>query len=90
MCNSSSGETCRIFPVPKSSNLQGKQMDKAEFEQHLTNAKIKYGSSFKDLKFNACDWMPDICRIGDHKPVFDNDGDMFSTYGALRGSDWRG
>ena len=90
VCNSSSGETCRIFPAPKSSKLQGKQMEKAEFEQHVNNAKIKYGAAFKDLKFNACDWMPDICRIGDHKPVFDNDGDMFSTYGPLRGSDWRG
>ena len=28
--------------------------------------------------------------MGEHKPYFDEDGDMFSTYGGLRGHDWRG
>jgi len=65
-------------------------MNKNEFEQHLIEAKKKYGTSFKGLNFNACDWFPDLCRIGDHKPVFDDDGDLFSNYGPLRGHHWRG
>ena len=28
ICNSTNGETCRVFPAPKSAKLQGKRMDK--------------------------------------------------------------
>jgi acyloxyacyl hydrolase len=90
VCNSSSGKTCRLYPAPKSSKLLAGNMQQSEFEQHLAEAKAKYGAAFEGLKFNACDWFPQACNIGDHKPVFDNDGDMFSTYGPLRGNHWRG
>ena len=65
-------------------------MGLAEFEQHVSEAKAKYGAGFKDLKFSVCDWLPTLCRIGEHKPVFDEDGDMFSSYETLRGHHWRG
>ena len=90
VCTAESGQTCSLFPNPKSSKMLNGLMSKVEFEQHVAEAKGKYGESFKGLKFNACDWFPAACRIGDHKPVFDEDGDLFSTYGPLRGSDWRG
>ena len=38
----------------------------------------------------VCDWIPAFCQVGDHKPFFDDDGDLFSTYSGLRGHDWRG
>jgi len=90
MCNASSGQTCRLFPAPKSSKMLGGQMEKAEFEQHVAEAKVKYGDAFKNLKFNVCDWLPNFCALGDHKAVFDSDGDLFSSYENLRGSNWRG
>jgi acyloxyacyl hydrolase len=86
VCNNESGQTCNIFPVPKSAS--GARMSKVQFEQHVAEAKAKY--NFKDYKFNVCDWIPHICNIGDHKPVFDQDGDLFSNIGPLRGHNWRG
>ena len=64
------------------------RMSKTEFEQHVAEAKSKY--DFSDYTFNVCDWMPNICNIGQHVPVFDQDGDLFSNYGSLRGHNWRG
>ena len=90
LCNSSSGKTCNLFPVPKSAKMLGRRMSQVEFEQHVSEAKAKYGDSFKGLKFSACDWFPGLCNIGDHKPVFDDDGDLFSNVGPLRGHHWRG
>lgn len=67
VCNSQSGQTCNIFPRPKSAS--GARMSNVQFEQHVAEAKSKY--NFKDYKFNVCDWIPNICNIGEHKPVFD-------------------
>jgi acyloxyacyl hydrolase len=66
----------------------GARMTQNEYEQHIAELKKVY--DFSDYKFQACDWFPGICNIGDHKPVFDDDGDLFSTYGPLRGHHWRG
>lgn len=72
--------------MPKSKS--GAPMTKAQFEQHVAEAKAKY--DFSDYKFSVCDWIPNICNIGEHKPVFDSDGDLFSNVGTLRGHNWRG
>ena len=89
VCNSSSGQTCRIFPPPKSAQRLGQAMNSNEFEQHVAEAKAKFDFSHVEA-LNICDWIPNICNLGDHVPVFDDDGDLFSAYGALRGHDWRG
>lgn len=65
------------------------RMTQEEFEQHVAETKVKYNFSHVE-KFDVCDWTPEICRMAEHKPYFDDDGDMFSTFGQLRGSDWRG
>lgn len=45
-------------------------------------------------KINTCEQIPGFCQgwggLGDHLPYFDDDGDMFSNFGGLRGHDWRG
>jgi hypothetical protein len=64
-------------------------MTKHEFENYIAEAKAKYNFSHVK-KFDVCDWTPEICRVIDHKPYFDDDNDMFSTFGQLRGHDWRG
>jgi acyloxyacyl hydrolase len=64
-----------------------------QFEQHIIATKQKYDFS-KVEKVQMCEALPMFCggweAIADHKPYFDDDGDLFSNYGGLRGHDWRG
>jgi len=59
-----------------------------EVVQEIEELKVKF--SFNDFKFNICDWIPNVCHLSSQKAVFDDDGDLFSTYGPLRGHNWRG
>ena len=68
VCNNLSGETCHIFPVPKAA-ASGARMTKVQFEKHVAEVKAKY--DFSDYKFSVCDWIPNICNLGTHTPVFD-------------------
>ncbi|TNV80782.1 hypothetical protein FGO68_gene8762 [Halteria grandinella] len=90
-CNNKTNPTCHVFPLPPSQLIgsNGGRMSQREFEHHVAEAKAKYNFSHVE-KFDVCDWTPEICRVAEHKPYFDDDGDMFSTFGQLRGHDWRG
>jgi len=86
MCTNENGRYCNVFPAPKAAT--GRRLLQSELDKEIEALKIKY--NFKNYKFNVCDWIPNICNIGEHKPVFDSDGDLCANYGPLRGHNWRG
>ena len=90
VCKQDTAPTCRLFPAPKSRRANdGSRMSQEEFELHVKEAKQRFDfSHVGDL--NICDWMPGFCQVADHKPYFDTDGDVFSSYSGLRGHDWSG
>lgn len=87
LCTSKAGPTCNLFPKPKTP--EGTYMSSQQFEQHIADARVKYDFSHVG-KVDMCDWIPQACEMAEHKPFYDDDGDMFSGFGALRGHDWRG
>ena len=64
-------------------------MNPEEFAQHIKETSEKFDFSHVG-NVNSCDYIPQLCQVSDHKPFFDDDGDMFSNYESLRGSNWRG
>ena len=90
LCNNESGQTCRLFPAKgayKSHDAWAKHVNDLRVATMMRHrAKIEQGLR----SFNICTIVPAVCEIEDHRPFFDTDSDMFSTYDALRGSFWRG
>ena len=73
--------TCHLFPKPPALRAPG------AYERHVDAIVDKYAHL---RSFNICSILPQVCRMEDHLPAFDTDGDKFSTYEALRGTYWRG
>jgi acyloxyacyl hydrolase len=69
---------CRLFPPNRTDR---------EFVEHTARLRSAVGPV---RAFNICTILPGVCAMADHKPFFDSDGDMFSTYDSLRGAYWRG
>lgn len=82
MCGSEA-PVCRLFPAKK-------QRTEQEFEAHIRKVRAEAAREGLIGKFNICELIPGVCRVEDHLPFYDADGDRFSTYETLRGTDWRG
>ena len=77
---------CRLFPPRRSMSVA---QHEAKMKAMASSFKVEH--PIDNLRaFNICTIIPGVCRVADHLPFEDNDGDRFSTIPTLRGSDWRG
>jgi acyloxyacyl hydrolase len=77
---------CRLFPAKKGRS-------NAMHAAHIVAIRKHFAAQHASVtgqKFNVCTIVPAVCKVEDHLPFFDTDGDRFSTAPTLRGTDWRG
>ena len=73
--------TCRLFPKKASTKTED------AYREHVRQVVAQYSHV---AAFNICTILPVVCRVENHLPAVDLDGDRFSGFETLRGSHWRG